>query len=315
MDSKSSSLLASPSRRSSCHVPGSPKRHPGAHAKFSPQVHDSASERQEPKDEEQVTLRPGAVHVDTVRGAGKFAVRKGASRGRGLHLDIDFDGDLSGGTVQGKLRAALATNWGKVSGLFQTWDSDGTGMVSRQEFAEAMEALGLCASPAAIDGIFCSFDLDGSGEVDAEEMHKILRQTPPKPTLLTRNKWQRTLQPPPPLPLPATAATAAAAAAAAAASSSSAASHASSASGVCSAVGSSSGRLRPRRQQLGDPGGGLRAAGTHGGRRGGREVAVRCFVPTAAAEHHPGARLKGGCEGVGLCCCSGAAATAAERAQ
>ena len=217
MESKSSSLLASPSRRSSCHVPGSPKRHPGAHAKFSPQVHDSASERQEPKDakvEEQVSLRPGAVHVDTVRGAGKFAVRKGASRGRGLHLDIDFDGDLSGGTVQEKLRAALATNWGKVSVLFQTWDSDGTGVVSHQEFAEAMAALGLCASPAAIDGIFCSFDLDGSGEVDAQEMHKILRQTPPKPTLLTRNKWQRTLQPPPPLPLPATAATAAAAAAA-----------------------------------------------------------------------------------------------------
>ena len=108
-----------------------------------------------------------------------------------------------------------------------------------------------------------------------------------------------------------------ASAAASAASSSASASYAasSSASGVCSAVGSSSGRLRPRRQQLGDPGGGLRAAGTHGGRRGGREVAVRCFVPTAAAEHHPGARLKGGCEGVGLCCCSGAAATAAERAQ
>ena len=47
-----------------------------------------------------MSLRPGAVHVDTVRGAGKFAVRKGASRGRGLHLDIDFDGDLSGGTVR-----------------------------------------------------------------------------------------------------------------------------------------------------------------------------------------------------------------------
>ena len=144
-------------------------------------------------------LRDGAVKID-MRGSSKFAIRKAASRPKGMKLDVEIDlDDVSGGTVQHKLREALAKNWGKVKDLFVSWDTNGDGVVSRKEFHDAMRALGLGKlPPSAIDGIFCSFDLDGSGEVDFDEMHQILRQAPPKPTLLTRYKWQRTLQPPPP---------------------------------------------------------------------------------------------------------------------
>lgn len=45
-------------------------------------------------------LRAGAVPVDTGRSSGKFALRKGPSRGKGVALSVDFDDDLSGGTVQ-----------------------------------------------------------------------------------------------------------------------------------------------------------------------------------------------------------------------
>ena len=42
-----------------------------------------------------------------------------------LDVEIDLD-DVSGGTVQHKLREALAKNWGKVKDLFVSWDTTAT---------------------------------------------------------------------------------------------------------------------------------------------------------------------------------------------
>ena len=70
-----------------------------------------------------------------------------------------------GASVQ-QLRAALTKNWARVKDLFLSWDTNNDGVVSRDEFAKALKALGFDAQ-TAVD-IFASFDLDNSGEVEFE---------------------------------------------------------------------------------------------------------------------------------------------------
>ena len=136
----------------------------------------------------------------------RFELRKGAERGLSpartpesmppqlghfCKLDVDWGFDegggfeyleLTGDTLQEKLRAALKKGWCRVKDLFVSWDSSSDGTVSRHEFAEAMRVLGLHAPAEAIDGIFCSFDPESSGMVRLSPRPHLRLPSPPPST-------------------------------------------------------------------------------------------------------------------------------------
>ena len=78
-------------------------------------------------------------------------------------------------SISEQLREYLAVNKGRVQDLFRSWDEDGNGNVSKEEFYAAMCVLGAMAHKNVVDGLFDSFDTDGSGEITFSELDKLLR--------------------------------------------------------------------------------------------------------------------------------------------
>ena len=83
---------------------------------------------------------------------------------------------LSHKSVQEQLTAMLVKSAGRVLDLFQQWDVDGDGQVSKKEFRRAMKVLGFDAPREELDGLFDSFDPDGGGTIDYKELNKALRR-------------------------------------------------------------------------------------------------------------------------------------------
>ena len=75
------------------------------------------------------------------------------------------------------LRDKLASQASRVIDLFQKWDTNHDGNISRDEFLRAMPFLGLqhCL-PVEVNALFTAFDPDGSGEISFRELHRMLRQ-------------------------------------------------------------------------------------------------------------------------------------------
>ena len=65
----------------------------------------------------------------------------------------------------------------RIIDLFREWDQDGDGIVTKQEFRNAMPNIGLDVPPETIDALFDSLDPDLSGQLDYKEMSKALRPT------------------------------------------------------------------------------------------------------------------------------------------
>ena len=55
----------------------------------------------------------------------------------------------------------------EIMGMFDTWDSDGSGSISLPELKDHMGASGFSASE--LDSMFHEFDEDGNGELDKVE--------------------------------------------------------------------------------------------------------------------------------------------------
>lgn len=68
-----------------------------------------------------------------------------------------------------QLKALLCNSIRAVSSLFQMWDMDGDGTISKSEFQDAVRALGVSVSPQVCDVVFDEFDPDGSGTVSYAE--------------------------------------------------------------------------------------------------------------------------------------------------
>ena len=92
-----------------------------------------------------------------------------ALAGKGIDLDESRDAIT-------QLRDALSKNAVRVIDLFREWDSDGSGTVSKKEFAKAMPELGFDASEQDVSALFDSMDPDGSGALSLDELNKQLRR-------------------------------------------------------------------------------------------------------------------------------------------
>ena len=85
-------------------------------------------------------------------------------------------------------RQVLKAHAAKVIAVFQSWDLDGDGAISKREFRRAVQPLlNLPAGPEALDELFDLFDSDGSGCIGLKQIHEVLRRgqaMEPPPELL-----------------------------------------------------------------------------------------------------------------------------------
>jgi Ca2+-binding EF-hand superfamily protein len=93
---------------------------------------------------------------------------RGASIVRGIRLSPDYD-------LIAQLTHGLATNWGRVTWLFQTWDTDRNGTISRLELRKALGELGLGEHPRAVDSLFDAIDANRSGAITLDEFQLALQ--------------------------------------------------------------------------------------------------------------------------------------------
>ena len=74
-----------------------------------------------------------------------------------------------------QLRAYLSSNLSRVIDLLREWDEDEDGYVDRAEFRKALPALGLAIDRQGADELYDTFDADGSGLITLEELTRQLR--------------------------------------------------------------------------------------------------------------------------------------------
>ena len=74
------------------------------------------------------------------------------------------------------LRDALVAQATRVIDLFQRWDVNGDGEITKEEFRKAIPELGL-ANGGFVDELFDSFDIDSSGAITFRELNRMLRRT------------------------------------------------------------------------------------------------------------------------------------------
>lgn len=63
----------------------------------------------------------------------------------------------------------------RVIDLFKDWDEDNNGVLSKREFRNAMQSVGLGASDEEVDAMFDKWDIDKSGMLEFDELNKAMR--------------------------------------------------------------------------------------------------------------------------------------------
>ena len=104
---------------------------------------------------------------------GEVSLRK-----RFTALDADGSGkvDMSEYLLW-SLRDALIRSSQRVLDLFEEWDDDGSGTITKKELGRAVEAMGFTGfGKGAVDALFAELDGDGSGKVDYAELNEMLRK-------------------------------------------------------------------------------------------------------------------------------------------
>lgn len=111
--------------------------------------------------------------LDRVRQAHRL-VAAGSKRtiaGRKQPKLLKEDGSHDVGAV---LKARLDGSLQRMSDLFKGLDSSWDGLVSKEEFADALNLLQIPATPEELDSVFSAIDADGSGEIDFKELKRHL---------------------------------------------------------------------------------------------------------------------------------------------
>ena len=103
---------------------------------------------------------------------GVASIDGAAVKGSAIEFDaIDLDGTDA---VASTLAAALTANQTRVMDIFRKWDANHDGIVSRDEFGQAVTKLGIDVATAEVDALWATFDKDRSGSVDFREVQKNL---------------------------------------------------------------------------------------------------------------------------------------------
>jgi len=116
----------------------------------------------------------GAIDLEELKAAVGFIVDP--EQDSALEKLMMMDDNRLGHSIQ-KLRGTLAAQAARVIDLFQQWDANGDGKVTKDEFRKVLHTMPSlnATSPAAIDSLFASFDADGSGAISFGELNRMLR--------------------------------------------------------------------------------------------------------------------------------------------
>ena len=78
------------------------------------------------------------------------------------------------GSVAEQILGILAVNAARASDLFKLWDLDKNGLVSKDEFRRAVEAMGYKAAAEDVDAAFDTIDDDRTGTIKYQEIRKVV---------------------------------------------------------------------------------------------------------------------------------------------
>ena len=117
--------------------------------------------------------KPGFYHPNR-----QHALRVRLQGHRGQFVIEHFKLSASNGvSVVDQLKEVLAVNRVRVIDMFNSFDANSDGKVTRLELHRAFEFMGYGANPEAVDELFDSWDEDGSGALSFGELNHLLRQT------------------------------------------------------------------------------------------------------------------------------------------
>ena len=86
-------------------------------------------------------------------------------------VQLNMDSDVP---IQEQIVELMQKHRVQVIKLFQDWDDDGNGEVSKKEFRKAIAALGVNAPANELNALFDTFDTDKSGSLEYKELQKVL---------------------------------------------------------------------------------------------------------------------------------------------
>ena len=109
---------------------------------------------------------------------------KGRKRARVVKVVADPSVDPSVAGALLSLKQEVANALQKILTIFQSWDYDGSGTVTKKEFRQGLALLNVSAPREVIDGLFDLLDTNHSNTIEYEELRSQLQAPtlPPPPT-------------------------------------------------------------------------------------------------------------------------------------
>ena len=120
---------------------------------------------------------------------------KGRKRARVIKVAVDPSTDPEISAALLRLKQEIVSQLQKVLSIFQSWDYDSSGQVSKKEFRQGLALLNLKAPRAVIEGLFELLDSNNSGTIEYEELRSQLQapslRTPTKAELRAEAERKR----------------------------------------------------------------------------------------------------------------------------
>lgn len=85
-------------------------------------------------------------------------------------------------TIRDELREHLSSNWMRLKDVYRTWDTNGDGNLTRNEFMRGLKIVGMDLSPDDMTAICSTFDPDNSGTIELRELEGAIRKRSPQET-------------------------------------------------------------------------------------------------------------------------------------